>query len=172
MVTDAIRKRFFALLLPFVCVTYNCLAQSAEYECLLYARSGFGTFTTMTRTTSSALTTANIRDMALGCPVTRIGARAFAICPKLKTVNLSSYLELIDIRAFENCRYIQKITLPSKMQIIGARAFEGCVKLASINFPSGMQTIQRHAFHNCTSLTEIVLPNTITELGSGVFEVV
>ena len=82
-----------------------------------------------------------------GCPVTKIGNRAF-----------------------EKLANIKGIRIPNGVTEIGDYAFKGCTSLRSVNIPSSVVKINIGAFSECASLTDIAISEGLTQIAGGVFD--
>jgi hypothetical protein len=80
-----------------------------------------------------------------GCPVTKIGDKAFFGCSKITSV-----------------------TIPEGVTSIGEYAFSDCYALKSVVLPNGLLTIGGWAFQ-VTSLTTVEIPESVTGIGDGAF---
>lgn len=67
--------------------------------------------------------------------------------------------------------WITSVTIPSSIEYIGNEAFRNCSKLTTIKFntPSNLTNIGNYVFYDCTELTEVAIPESVTTIGSGVF---
>ncbi len=91
------------------------------------------------------------------CPVKTIGARAFAECTNLQTINFASNkLIAIDDNAFYNCTKLEKITLPSSLVTIGEFAFENSGLKTVTNNSTTPQVIKANVFRG-VNLSQCVL---------------
>ena len=91
----------------------------------------------------------NIKTVALGNNIKRIGERAFYKCKKLKAINLSKDLKYIDDEAFRECTALNSIKLPSKLKNIRFWAFKNCKLLKKITIPDSVTFIETCAFEGC-----------------------
>ena len=95
--------------------------------------------------------------------------QAFAYCPGIKRVKLSSNIWKIGWQAFKDCPNLEEVDLPSCLEIIGEEAFKECPSLKQINLPSGLKTIEEGAFLMCTGLKELDIPGSVSEIGDKAF---
>ena len=69
--------------------------------------------------------------------VRSIGARAFASCDLLTSINLPEGLETIGSHAFDGCASLSGVTIPATVTSIGDSAVAGCTSLRSICVADG-----------------------------------
>lgn len=72
----------------------------------------------------------------IDCDSKAIGSFAFANCPNLQSIELSSDLTSIDDFAFYNCKSLKQIVMADKVKYIGFAIFSGCCSLEKITIPS------------------------------------
>ena len=96
---------------------------------------------------------------------TKIAARSFAECRKLKRIKLPRNITLIPNQCFYNCIDLAEITIPSKVTNIAFQAFWGCTQLTEITIPSKVTNIASQAFGGCTQLKSVYcMPTTAPKL--------
>lgn len=88
-----------------------------------------------------------IPDTIEGCPVKRIGPRAFNSHYNLVSVTLPDTVESIGSDAFEDCRNLERIVIPESVTSIFSDAFYGCESLCEITLPSDLDFIGGNAFY-------------------------
>jgi hypothetical protein len=118
---------------------------------------------------NTSIATASILTEVAGCPVTSIGAVAFANCYDLTSVTLPASLTSIDVAAFMNCSNLSTITIPKGVISIGTMAFMNCSNLSSITIPEGVTSIGDGAFAFCSNLSSITIPKGVTSIGNAAF---
>lgn len=101
--------------------------------------------------------------------VNYIGEAAFSDCLYLDTItiNVSSYLQIIQSAAFEHTA-ITSISLPDELTTIGDRAFNGCQSLSNVAIGSSaskLSSVGANAFGNIDSTYSPVF-STVTYAGS------
>ena len=84
---------------------------------------------------------------------------AFAYCPNLKTVTMSSSVKTVEGAAFYECIRLEEINFSEGLERINVAAFSECTALVSVNLPEGLISIGNSAFFGCTSLESIILPD-------------
>lgn len=121
------------------------------------------------RINDEAFMNTNIINLKLPDSVNSIGAKCFANCKYLKTVDLSN-LDIYELpeKCFEGCERLQKVILPKNLKKIKAECFHGCLNLKDIEFPESVQSICFGAFKS-TALENIKLPPLMKELQGDVF---
>ena len=87
----------------------------------------------------------------------------------VKTVTLPEGLTTIPSYAFNGCSSLESINLPSTVRSIEEQAFVGCQNLQEITLPEGLDTFAYGAFA-ISGLTSIVIPESVTEMGTYVFQ--
>lgn len=90
-----------------------------------------------------------------GYPVTIIGKGAFFNNTELKTISLSSVIN-IDAKAFAECISLERVS-GEYLQKIGDYGFYNCKALSDISF-SQVISLGEYCFSNCTSLKTVSLP--------------
>ena len=90
----------------------------------------------------------------------KIGNRAFASCPKIKTINIPDSLDSIGERAFYNCTSLAAVVLPEGLSEIKSECFNGCKSIVSMVIPRSVTNIGGGAFSNMNSLEKIYIWNS------------
>lgn len=93
--------------------------------------------------------------------VTEVERYAFWGCDKLRSVELSSNLELIPEYAFSNCSRLENVMIPFSVRNIAAKAFEDCTSLRNITLPASVTQIHPTAFDGCDKV-HIIAPEGTT----------
>ncbi len=124
---------------------------------------------------------ASVTNNGITYPVKTIREYAFSNQKTLKTMDLSSATNLLDIKefAFSGCTALTTVTLPSasasKIRSLGKRAFYGCTALKSIDLSrfKNLTKIEAETFYNCSSLTSIIASTAtqskLTSIGDSAF---
>lgn len=128
--------------------------------------TGQATITAFDRGYSGTLVMTNALG---GCPVTAIGADAFADCVFLTNVTIPDGVATIGNYAFFNCRSLSSIMISTSVTHIGDHAFHSCVSLPSITISTGVTHIGNYAFFNCISLTSVTISDSIIHIGEWTF---
>lgn len=121
------------------------------------------------RINDEAFMKTNITSLKLPDSVNSLGAKCFANCKYLKTVDLSN-LDIYELpeMCFEGCERLQKVILPKNLKKIKTKCFHGCLNLKNIEFPESVRSICLGAFES-TALENIKLPPLMEELQGEVF---
>ena len=134
----------------------------------------------------------NLSSITIPDSVTHIGTDVFYNCDNLNKINMSSNIESVGIGAFAYTAYYNnesnwnngalyagavliavnadltgKYQVKDSTRVIADDAFRAC-KLTEVSLPSGLVNIGGFAY--CDNLESITIPDTVTEMGSGVFE--
>ncbi|MCQ2339937.1 MAG: leucine-rich repeat domain-containing protein [Paludibacteraceae bacterium] len=116
-----------------------------------------------------------LRSVKIPSTVKEIDSWNFALCPNLKTIEVSPDNPIYDSR--QDCHAIietatnkliaggYKSTIPEGIVEIDDLAFWGCVKLSHIVFPKSLRAIGWKGLYHCDALTEIYIPANLTKLG-------
>ena len=88
-----------------------------------------------------------------GKKVTVIGAKSFADCKKIQSVEVPASVMIIAPGAFSGCESLDSVKLSDGVRAIGDGAFAYCTSLARILFPASVVEISSNAFLGCTALT-------------------
>ncbi len=104
-----------------------------------------------------------------GCPVTRIGKKAFYKNQKIEIVTLPDCVESIEAYAFLGCTNLRVVSMSEGIKSIGRYAFSDCVGLKNFTIPASVGRIEESAFLNCTGLTKIHLPEKMEYIGPYAF---
>lgn len=83
-----------------------------------------------------------------------IGSYAFALCNKLKSIQLSTCKQ-ISQHCFNGCKELTVCDIPLAIEI-GGYAFCNCVTMEKLEFPSATK-LEAMAFLNCTKLNALIL---------------
>lgn len=120
-------KLFFPLFLSFLSI-HTCMSDTTiTYDNLVYGKTNEATTSYLIKPTEKTITSAKIREMALGCNVTSIRSSAFRLCESLKEVTFPSELTTIGSMVFQGCIRLRSIDLPKKVEKIDSYAFSGCI---------------------------------------------
>ena len=134
----------------------------------------------------------NLSSITIPDSVTHIGADVFYNCDNLNKIDMSSNIENVGTYAFAYTAYYNnesnwnngalyvgavliavnadltgKYQVKDSTRVIADDAFRAC-KLTEVSLPSGLVNIGGFAY--CDNLESITIPDTVTEMGSGVFE--
>ena len=137
---------------------------------------------------------ASIEELKLTPYMTTIATAAFAVCRKLKTINIPASIYKLGSQSFENCSgLVGNIVIPKTVSEVGNNVFANCSNLDQIIFendgklreigsqfannsgiksliiPSYIQHIKTEAFGNCGKLEKVVLLNPNLTMGERVF---
>lgn len=128
-----------------------------------------------------------------GVALTTIGTGAFSYCYKIEEVTLPESLTSLGGSAFYSCTALQSFTFPANIKEVPSQVLYNCEKLESVTLAEGTTRIGSSAFYECeklttinldgqpltriddsafgnTALTSVTLPNTVTTMGTGVFQ--
>lgn len=87
-----------------------------------------------------------------------IGARAFAGCTSLETLDLSGVKGLyMKDSAFEGCTSLTAVDIPDRCEVIGDRTFYGCSSVKTLSIGSGLGEAGVASFAYMTSLETIAV---------------
>ena len=108
--------------------------------------------------------TYQLRTFVIGNKVKDIGAKAFYLCTKLTSVEVSNEnirreITKIKTQTFANCTHLQNVDIPSSVTTIEARAFTGCNRLTSVILPETVNNIVNNAFAKCDNLHTVIIRN-------------
>lgn len=95
--------------------------------------------------------------------ITGIGDRVFQEKTNLSVVVLPSTLESIGYDAFYNCSNLEEVQMPeplNNLKTIESSAFQGCSKLTSFEIPDSVSEIGSYIFEG-SGITTIVIPSSI-----------
>ena len=110
-----------------------------------------------------------LTSMTLPDNVSAMGNGAFRSCTALESVTLSSELTAVSDSVFYGCKALNTIELNENVASIGDCSFLGCTGLTKIHLPNGLLSIGTFAFYECSSLAEIVIPDNVEYFGQYVF---
>lgn len=108
-----------------------------------------------------------IYTVSLPSTVKKIGARAFAACNQMRTINLSE-IEYIGANAFSGCKALKNVSLPD-IEYIEPGTFEYCEKLETIHIPKSVKEICADAFINCKVLKTVTGCEGVEKIGGYAF---
>lgn len=100
-----------------------------------------------------------------GCPVTRIGSKAFTCMSALSRVFIPDTVTRIDSTAFYGCANLTAVEMTGSVLTIGDHAFAECTSLSSITLSDSITAIGSYAFLNDAALMNIELPASLVSLG-------
>ena len=104
-----------------------------------------------------------------GCPVAKIGNKAFACCDKLTSVKIPEGVKCIGDRAFLCCESIAKVTIPKGVVSIEPFAFSHCKALTCLTIPESVTSIGNNAFWLCGKLESVRIPGNVVSIGLEAF---
>lgn len=111
-----------------------------------------------------------VEQVTLPESLTSLGSSAFSNCSSLKSLTFPANIKEVPSSVLYYCQNLESVTLAEGTTRIGSSAFYSCQKLATINLDGQPLTrIDDSAFGN-TALTSVTLPNTLTTMGTGVFQ--
>ena len=134
----------------------------------------------------------NLKYVKMSDTVTGTAAKAFQSCSNMETIILSNSLTTIEGDLCKGNSKITSLVIPASVTLIKGYCFDGC-KISSLEnkssriteiwgnafsgcpiendfyFPSTLTSIGAYAF-NGAKFANVDLPNSITSLGSGVFQ--
>jgi len=100
--------------------------------------------------------------------ITRIGARAFMVTPRLKNIIIPDSVVSIGENAFAYCTSLKDVVIPDSVISIEYGAFMNCTNLTDVVMSNNVFSIEDAVFMDCSSLKNITIPDT-TKMGLGVF---
>lgn len=103
--------------------------------------------------TEDGLTAPNIKSVAIGNSVEKIGDYAFEGCTSLTTVSVAG--GVIGNGVFKDCSSLIDVTLGDDVTRISNTAFRNCTALKSIVIGKGVTDIGNYAFAGCTALESV-----------------
>ena len=97
--------------------------------------------------------------------------KTVAIPATVKIGGKSYKVTKIAAKAFQNCTKLKKVTIGKNVTTIGANAFKGCKKLASVTISKNVKSIKKNAFYGNSSLKKITFKGkTVPEIGKNAFK--
>jgi hypothetical protein len=141
----------FILLLAYVLVPQQALAQAADYS---YTTNNDTITITAYNGSGGAVT---IPDTINGLPVTSIGYEAFSSRYSVTSVTLPNSLLSIGQQCFFRCTNLTDVSIPNHVTFIGNIAFAHCLNLPSVIIPSSVTTMGINVFVQCPSLKAITV---------------
>lgn len=110
----------------------------------------------------------NLESVKMYESVKYIRRTSLSLNRKLKNLNLSPAIEIIEEYAFANAAF-ESIILPKGIKFIAEGVFFACPNLKDIQFPGSITSINDNAFSLCKNLKTIILPNSVTIVGNSAF---
>lgn len=116
----------------------------------------------------------DINALWIGECTTSIERNAFKGFTGLQYIsNFGANLVSIGNTAFSGDTSLEQVTFGCKLETIRNGAFSDCTSLSSITFcysDCSLLFIGSSAFKNCASLTSVTIPNTVSSMGSLIFQ--
>ena len=109
----------------------------------------------------------SLESIYLQPTITSVGNYAFAECPALTAIDLSSVTTL-GTNVFEGCSALRDVTLSDQLTALPDETFRNCSALQSINLPASVASIGNRAF-NGSNLYFINLPASVATVGTQAF---
>ena len=117
-----------------------------------------------------------IRSLTTPATLTVIQEGVFQNCTGLTEVTLAEGLKSIEIYAFRDCGSLQKLDIPDSVTSLTGRAFYNCGRLAEVGYPKGLTEIPNYAYNSwespfigCTALKKVEIPEGVTEIPAYTF---
>ncbi len=89
--------------------------------------------------------------------VKEVGAAAFYMRDKLKSVNIPEGITNIGDSAFGSCNALSSISIPDGVTSLGMTCFVNCDSLTSIKISNSVNSIGDMAFYGCSNLTTVII---------------
>ena len=101
-----------------------------------------------------------VPDTLYGNRVFGIASYAFFGCENLKSITISSEIEVVGEYAFSQCTNLTDVNLGTGMLELGSYAFEGCYSLKRIAVSDVLAIVGEGAFNGCYAVTDIYFPGS------------
>lgn len=159
---------------PYYCVKGKSLYTKDMKTLIRYAYfCEPGTYTapeSVLHVSDYAFSESNFEGINLPDGLQTIGAFAFRLCKRLRSVTLPQNVKSIGEGAFWGCDALQSVTLPTGTVRIESGTFSFCRLLSSVTLPKGLEVIGTCAFDGCSRLQKIDIPASVTEIGREAFK--
>lgn len=109
----------------------------------------------------------SLESIYLQPTITSVGNYAFAECPALTSIDLSSVTTL-GTNVFDGCSALREVTLSDQLTALPDEIFQNCSALQSINLPATVTTVGHRAF-NGSNLHFVNLPVALATVGNQAF---
>ena len=109
-----------------------------------------------------------LQEIVIAENVKTIGARAFASCDQLITIDFGA-VEKIENNAFENCSRLKEVTFSQTLVSLGDEVFLGCNKLKELNFPDSVESVGKKVASALESLKKVTIGSGMKTLGESAF---
>ena len=97
---------------------------------------------------------------------------AFAGCTSLETIVLPSTLVHLGDNVFKDCKNLKTVVYIDTLEHMEEEEIEPYMEKKIAALPSGLERVGNNVFSGCKNFQEIYLPESITQMGSTVFETV
>lgn len=104
--------------------------------------------------------TVYVPNTIYGNKVYGIASYAFYGCENLKSITISSEIEVVGEYAFSQCTNLTDVNLGTGMLELGSYAFEGCYSLKRIAVSDVLAVVGEGAFNGCYAVTDIYFPGS------------
>lgn len=88
----------------------------------------------------------------------------------VKNIDLGCNVTKIPESAFSYYSILTHVSISNSVTEIGSKSFEGCRSLTSIEIPDNVTSISDGAFRECKVLEDVILPLSLKSMGEDVFE--
>ena len=109
-----------------------------------------------------------LKNIDIPDSVVYLGRGTFRACFNLSKIDIPESVTTIEFECFASCSRLKEAILPNNLETINVQMFKGCASLEKIHIPTNVKNIYSEAFMN-TGLKEVVLPEGLQTIGNRVF---
>ena len=111
-----------------------------------------------------------LKSIVIPDGVTEIKTSTFSECNSLTKAILPKNLKRIEWDAFSSCKSLTDLEIPASVEYIGSSAFSLCESLKSLTFPEGLQKLNNSVCMGCSSMETVSIPSTMSYIDDTVFD--